>query len=437
MMANKIISPPNGFTSTFLNKLKPESKPYEISDKGCKGLRIKVSIAGTKTFLTTMRVDGVRKVFTLGCYPDFGLADAHTKLGEMKSQNKNGNLKTDKQEKQDEEAKKLAEEEALRAETITLGEILEEFSELVIRKRRIPDSPLAIINAHIFGNGRHHKGLVLSGMPIRIVTKQHCKEVIFNVKEHSESMALELFFILKQFMDWAERQEYIERSPLVRGDKADWKLIKQSKKDRALDIDSQGKPVSSLPEIKKLFQILDAEHKREVSLCLKLLLLTGARTGEFRLAKKEHINLDELTWFIPKENTKTFQPEKNNDTSITIPLTQYTAQLFSELMELSDTELVTNIGRTLLSSNMKRLVNKHKFYYITPHTLRKTLRTHIIGWCSFEVAEKSLNHVLGSIASIYDHGSMLDERSEALQVWSDKVYRAVYGTGSNVVPLRG
>ena len=47
-MSDKIIPPKAGFTSTFLNKLKAQDKPYEISDPGCKGLRIKTTIGKLK-----------------------------------------------------------------------------------------------------------------------------------------------------------------------------------------------------------------------------------------------------------------------------------------------------------------------------------------------------------------------------------------------------
>ena len=98
-MAKKIIPPANGFTDTFLKNLKPQDEPYELSDKGCKGLRIKVSPAGSKIFLTTIRINGVRKVFTLGHYPDLELSKARSILPDMKSKAKNGTLMTDREKK--------------------------------------------------------------------------------------------------------------------------------------------------------------------------------------------------------------------------------------------------------------------------------------------------------------------------------------------------
>ncbi|NOQ80837.1 MAG: DUF4102 domain-containing protein, partial [Gammaproteobacteria bacterium] len=99
IMSKKIIPPPNGLTDTFIKNLKPQDKPYNISDRGCKGLRLNVSKAGAKTFLSTIYVNGQRKIFTIGHYPDTGLSDARAKLGVMRSQAKNGRLETDKKRK--------------------------------------------------------------------------------------------------------------------------------------------------------------------------------------------------------------------------------------------------------------------------------------------------------------------------------------------------
>ncbi|MCP3851054.1 MAG: DUF4102 domain-containing protein [Gammaproteobacteria bacterium] len=42
-MSAQIIAPTNGFTDSFIKNLKSKEKDYELSDKGCKGLRIKVT----------------------------------------------------------------------------------------------------------------------------------------------------------------------------------------------------------------------------------------------------------------------------------------------------------------------------------------------------------------------------------------------------------
>ena len=190
-MAKKIIPPVNGFTTTFLNNLKPQNKPYEVGDKGCKGLRIKISNTGSKAFLTTIRIDSKRKVFTLGYYPNLSLSDARKTLLQMKSGARNGKLITDKERKQQQETERLALEAQKKANTITLGEVLKDFINTVIDKRRAPNPPKSLLNAHIFSHE-------LASAPIRTVTKTDIKALIFNVRKDREPSAIELFYLLKQ-----------------------------------------------------------------------------------------------------------------------------------------------------------------------------------------------------------------------------------------------
>jgi len=437
-MPNKIIPPKAGFTVTFLNKLKAQDKPYEISDPGCKGLRVKLTTSGSKIFLSTIRIKGKRRVITLGHFPSVGLEEARTDLKNRKIANKKGELLTDKDRKLKEQSEQALKEAQEKSDNILLETVIDEWEKLIIYPRRSAKSTISMINVHIRGLGEEfHPDIVLAGMPIRSVTKQDVKELIFNIRDSRPGIAIELFPMLLRFFSWSVRQGYINSSPISSGDKKDWKLVKQPKVDFALDVDDRGRVISTLPDIKRFFNILDSEYSKKVALPLKILLLTGVRSGELLLAKKEHIDFDKMEWFIPKENTKSYRPEKNIDTSIIIPLAPYTAELFREAMKISDTDRVITAAKNTLPWAVKVIVTKYSFKKFTPHTLRKTLRSHIITWTRYEVAEKCLNHSLGQLEDVYDHGSMLDERREALNIWSEKIYRAVYDSESNVVPLRG
>ena len=280
-------------------------------------------------------------------------------------------------------------------------------------------------------------------MLIKDVELKHVEKMIMVVKDRGAAkQASSLFDLCKQFFRWARVNKKIKEDPLEGIKKEDWGIIQGEKGDYPLDISSKldgGTPVAGLPEIKKLFKALDAEVNGEIGNLIKILLLTGVRSRELLLAEKKHVNLEAKTWYIPKENTKSFNIKKPEvDTSIIIPLSDYCIGLFKELMCWSESEKLTEAPYRKLSYTLNNLRVKHKFEnYFTIHTLRKTLRTHIAGWASFEVCEKSLNHSLGQMAKTYDHGSMLEERRKALKIWSDKVYRACYGSEDNVVQLRG
>lgn len=58
----------------------------------------------------------------------------------------------------------------------------------------------------------------------------------------------------------------------------------------------------------------------------------------------------------------------------------------------------------------------------TPHDLRSTARSHLaVLGVSVVVAERCLNHSLGGLLAVYDVHDYLDERRNALEVWSKKL----------------
>jgi len=120
-MAKQIISPKNGLTTTFLNKLKPQEKQYELINHSSNGLRIRISPAGSKTFIWRyITKDRKSKVYTIGYYVDkyaddsqtknITLSDAREKVLSLKALHKSGNLLTAKEQKKVQEKNKQVEE---------------------------------------------------------------------------------------------------------------------------------------------------------------------------------------------------------------------------------------------------------------------------------------------------------------------------------------
>ena len=99
-MANKITSPQKGFTDAFIKYLKPQEKRYEIPDKGCSGLCIRVGKSGKKSFIWYYEDSetGKRKMLTLGRYgkgdTELSLAEARQALETTKIKHNAGELNT-------------------------------------------------------------------------------------------------------------------------------------------------------------------------------------------------------------------------------------------------------------------------------------------------------------------------------------------------------
>ena len=91
--------------------------------------------------------------------------------------------------------------------------------------------------------------------------------------------------LLKAILTWCVRMGYLEQHPL-RHLKT---LTENNQRTRYLD---KG-------EIRRLFMAADTDENRYAGQYVKLLLLTGLRKDELRLAKWEHLDKVQLTLFLP------------------------------------------------------------------------------------------------------------------------------------------
>src|SRR5437773_540694 len=60
-----------------------KGKPRDIADGGCKGLSVRLSGDGTKSWRVTYSVNGNRQRKTIGQFPTMGLSDARKRRDEI------------------------------------------------------------------------------------------------------------------------------------------------------------------------------------------------------------------------------------------------------------------------------------------------------------------------------------------------------------------
>jgi integrase len=251
---------------------------------------------------------------------------------------------------------------------------------------------------------------------------------------------------LKQIFNYAQARGFVDLSPAHPLKAQDLGVV-SSVRERALDTDDEGEAQADLVEIRALWHALDKAPKLSPQ-CrsgTKILLLTGVRSGELRLAQWEHIDFDHATWKIPAGNTK-------NTRAWTVPLSPQAVDLFKTLQKSAEGSQwvlpsITGEGPITdkaLARAVKRLFNLEDaegnsllpIANFTPHDLRRTLRTHLsrLG-VALHIAEKCLNHSLGRLEQTYDRHTYIDERREALNKWATEVDKAV-NPRSNV-PILG
>jgi integrase len=410
--------PKNGFTVTWLDNLKSESKRFEIPDKGAKGLRLRVSPGGTKTFVWLYRDGNSTRRVTIGQYGDrdgqITLAKARKKLVDLKDNLRAG-------------IKPHTSGEGI-PKTVT--ELCEAFyKRRILNSRKRPDIVRQVLDHDIIP--------IIGNRRLTTVTTTTLVGVVDKVIDRgARAHAGRVLSTIKQTFKWAQVRGYVELSPASPLDASSLD-VGSNIRERALDVDDEGEAQTTLAETTALFNALDAAPRlsAQIRIGLKLLLLTGVRSGELRLARWEHVDLDNALWKIPASNTK-------NAKAWSVPLSDTAVTLFKELDDesngsdwvlrsadreapITDKAMARAVRRlfSLKDKNDKRLLDIPRFY---PHDLRRTLRTHLsrLGVAP-HIAEKCLNHSLSKIGQTYDKHTFIDERREALQLWANSIESAL------------
>ncbi|MEW7986518.1 MAG: tyrosine-type recombinase/integrase [Candidatus Thiodiazotropha endolucinida] len=390
--------PPRGFTPKFLDSIKPASRRYELPDKACPGLRIRVTPAGTKTFAWYYKVGTTTKMLTLGVYPETSLKAARDALEKAKERHKEG---------------EPAAPEADNPKTVS--ELAENFySGRILPQRKRPEKVREILDRDILPEiGKRKLSVITTPVIASAVEKV--------VNRGAAAHAGKVLAILKQMFRYAEGRGFMDRNPAYSLDRKDLG-VKEGIKNRYLTTD----------EIMAVWHAIEKAPRlsAEIRAGFKILLLTGIRTNELLKAKWDHINLKDDTWFIPEENSKT--------TAWTVPLSPDVKDLFLELKEIAGKSPWVLPGRTdgpisdkAMGRAMRRLFelqiqDEHgdtvpllPIPRCTPHDFRRTLRTHLddLG-IEPHIAEKCLNHSLGRIDKTYNKNTLLDKRRQALEKWA-------------------
>ena len=183
---------------------------------------------------------------------------------------------------------------------------------------------------------------------------------------------------------------------------------------------------------------------------LRLLLLTGVRTGELLRATWAEFDIPAAVWTVPPDHQKASLRQRAPARPWRVPLSKQALAQVDKLRVISEgspcamASPLAEGGFTTeeaLNHAMRRLfIGARPLLAFaaprpTPHDLRRTMRTNLgrLG-VPPHIAERCLNHTLGTIETTYDTHDYFTERAEALARWGEHVAGLVEAS-SNVVPL--
>jgi integrase len=392
----------SNFTDTYIKALKPTTKRYEEYEGG--GFGIRVAPTGVKTWIYRYKINGKTDKLTLGHYPTMSLANAKKRFAELSGLRREGH-----------NPKEIIEQEEQK-ENNTVAKLVQAwYSGYAEKFRKKHPQIKRQINVDIIP--------LLGSIPLeKIQTLDIAKALDTIVARGAPVHANRVLSTIKQAFNYGVSRGNLPYNP--------------ASSIRARDIGGTEKPRErflSMDEIKKVWLFLDNEKSKmtlHTKSAVKIILLTGVRTAELRLAQWDEINLEESLWTIPAEYCK-------SGVSVKIHLSPQVKGILNELKKVCDTGHViygidnnTPLSENALTRAINRIQDRVGIPHWTPHDLRRTFATQLGETLRIDpvVIEKCLAHKMPRIMATYNKNEMLLERKEALDKWAHYVENFVIST---------
>jgi integrase len=372
-------------TDAWLRKLKPPVEREDFRDRGTRGLQLRSSPSGVKTFSFVFRLGSKMGRATLGRYPDVDLKFARTKADEFRKLVSQGiDPRSEKRTKR-------------RLQEMTVELMVHEFIQTYAKPKnsswKQAESNLRLYLSNFYGT-----------QPISEVTRADIHQILDDlIARDKQTAANRALAHIRKFFGWLVERGYLNHSP------ADH--IKPRHKE------SERHRVLSDAEIKAIWDAAKS-MSGPYSAWLKLLLLCGQRRVETASMRRSQII--DGSWHLSATDTKNKQPH-------IIPLPNQAQRLVDQLIEKEGNFLIKSgrngdrpvNGFSKAKLQMDRLSGVENWKF---HDLRRTVATNLtkLGIDRL-ILQKIINHSERGVTQIYDRYSYMDEKREALQKWADRL----------------
>lgn len=219
--------------------------------------------------------------------------------------------KVDKIELQEAMLSKIAQTNAQRESQLTVADLFDLWIVNGVRRKDGNADLKRRFNADVLP--------LIGGVTIRELSEHDLREVLRNlVLRDANRSAVMMLHSLKQMLGWAQKRQPWRRL-LSEGNPVDLVDI-QTIVSADYDMNKVRERVLSDTEIRELHEILNrmrsayqaASNRRVAAQPLEIptecaiwiMLGTMCRVGELSMARWEHINFEQMEWFIPRENVK-------------------------------------------------------------------------------------------------------------------------------------
>jgi len=398
------------FKNTFrtvrsLDAIKPSPEGrLEYWDEDTKGLGLRVSASGRKSWVLMYRVRGEKRLrrATLGTYPVLSLADAR----DMAQTDLRAAAKGE-----DPAATRKAEREA-----DTFGDLAERYIERYAKKRKKSwFKDRQALDRDLLPRFKHRKAAS--------ITRREVIDLLEEIANRGAPVgANRTLEIIRRIYNWAIEQEYVVTNPCQRIKK----IGVEKRRDRVLADD----------EIRAVWAAF--EKQARVGNLFKLRLLTIQRPSEVSQMRWQDIDVDSAWWTIPAEFSKNGLPHR-------VPLSPSAVNMLQSIRAAcggkSEWVFPSPTGRGPLRNVWRAIdyIRKSSGVEFTPHDLRRTGASRMTGDLGFSrlVVARVLNHAETGVTATYDRHSYDREKRQALDAWDSRLQNILRAESSrtNVVRL--
>ncbi|MGB3878237.1 MAG: tyrosine-type recombinase/integrase [Shinella zoogloeoides] len=377
-------------TPKLLDSLPPaQGKRYEVRDELLTGLHIRVSNSGGKVWYLATRVGGQARRIKIGTYPVLPLKDAREKAQMILRDIQLGIFQQDIVEPV--------------PEVLTFGDVVPQFITRYAQRQTKDWKGTESVLLRM--NGLHR--MPISAIKRGDVTRE-LERLISDIgdKGGKGTRTNRGLAAIKKLYSWCIDQGIVENSPVV-GLKP---LIKEVSRDRYLTDN----------EITAFWSGCEAEGYPFEQFG-QLLLLTAQRRDEIASMRWSELDLDRGTLTLKAERTK-------NSTAHIVPLSRKALVILRSIPRFLGSDYVfTSTGRTPISGFGRFKDRLDTFVGLDAedwrfHDVRRTAATNMaILKVQPHIIEAVLNHksgIVSGVAATYNRHAYLDEKREALEIWS-------------------
>lgn len=370
----------------------PELGRVEYFDQALPGFGLRITDKGHKSWIVFYRVGQRQRRLTIGPYPLFSLAEAREEA----------RLAMQLVAKGLDPAEERAEAKRSLNSPNTVTAVLDRFIQNYARpKNRTWRETQRMFETNVLP--------LIGRRDIKSITRRDIRDILDKVSARTSPLrANRVLAGVRKFFNWAMDQDIIEASP-AHGVKPPGV---EKERERVLDDE----------EIRKVWNACD-EMGWPFGPFTQMLLVTAQRRNELAHMKWDDLDLDKRIWTIPREDTKA-------DRSHEVPLSDLAISIISEMPKIGPFVFMSGMresspisGFSKAKKRLDKLSDVNDWRY---HDLRRTAGTNMarLG-VPVSTISRVLNHAEGGVTRIYARHSYLNEKREALQMWSASLAKKV------------